>query len=49
MPYITSVEQIGYDRRTLARERSITLNMLQKNLDLETIAEITGLTIGQLA
>ena len=55
MPYITSVEQIGYDRgvkeanqRLLERERSIALNMLRKNLDLETIAEVTGLTIAQL-
>ena len=67
MPYITSIEQIGYDRgqvvgydrgikeadqrsqeQLLQRERSIALNMLRKNLDLETIAEITGLTIAQL-
>jgi hypothetical protein len=55
MPYITSVEQIGYDRgvreadqRLLERERSIALNMLRKKLDSETIAEITGLTIDQI-
>ena len=63
MRYITSVEQIGYDRgqvvgydlgvkeadqRLLERERSIAFSMLRKNLDLETIAEITGLTIAQL-
>lgn len=59
MPYITSVEQIGYDRgvkeaeersRELLsdRERSIALNMLRENLDLETIVRITGLTIAQL-
>ena len=48
MPYITSVEQIGYDRGTLERERSIALNMLRKNLDLETIAEATGLTTAQI-
>ena len=55
MPYITSVEQIGYDRgveaeaeRSRERERSIALNMLRKQLDLETIADITGLTIAQL-
>lgn len=55
----TSVEQIGYDRgvkeaeqrsRELLsdRERSIALNMLRENLDLETIVRITGLTIAQL-
>ena len=55
MPYITSVEQIGYDRgvkeadeRSLEVRKSIALNMLRKNLDLETIAEITGLTTAQL-
>ena len=75
MPYITSVEQIGYDRgqvvgydrgqvvgydrgvkeadqrsqeQLLQREQSIALNMLRKNLDPETIAEITGLTIAQI-
>ena len=66
MPYITSVEQIGYDRgqsvgydrgvkeatkRSQERERTIALNMLRKNLDLETIAEIAeiaGMTIDQL-
>ena len=50
---------IGYDRgvreedqrsqeQLLQRERSIALNMLRKNLDSETIAQITGLTIAQL-
>ena len=55
MPYITSVEQIGYDRgvkeadeRSLEVRKSIAFNMLRKNLDLETIAEVTGLTIAQL-
>ncbi len=52
MPYITSVEQIGYDRgmKEGQEEKAITiaLNMLRKNLDLETIAEITGLTVIQL-
>ena len=66
-PYITSVEQIGYDRgqvvgydrgieeadqrsqeQLLQREQSIALNMLRKNLDLDTIAKITGLTIAQI-
>jgi hypothetical protein len=48
MPYITSVEQIGYDRGTIERERSIALNMLRKKLDLETISDVTGLTIAQI-
>ena len=64
MPYITSVEQIGYDRGQsvgydwgrqvgwesgVENERdSIALNMLRKNLDMETIAEVTGLTIVQI-
>jgi predicted transposase/invertase (TIGR01784 family) len=52
MPYITSVEQIGYDRGEAEgkekERKSIALNMLQRNLDLQTIAEITGLTIAQI-
>ena len=52
MPYITSVEQIGYDRgvkeadqRLLERERSIALNILRQGLSIEVIAQATGLTV----
>jgi predicted transposase/invertase (TIGR01784 family) len=48
MPYITTGERIGYDRGKVEERRAIALNMLRKNLDLETIAEITGLTLTQL-
>ena len=48
MPYITSVEQIGYDRGTDEAEQRIALKMLRKNLDLETIAEMTGIPIARL-
>ena len=74
MPYITSVEQIGYERgqvvgydrgvkeaeqqlleaeqrsreQLLEAQRTIARNMFRKQLDLETIAEITGLPIAQL-
>ena len=48
MPYITSVERIGYDRGKVEERESIALNMLQDNLPLETIARFTGLTIAQL-
>ena len=34
MPYITSVEQIGYDRGSDEAEQRIALKMLRKNLDL---------------
>jgi predicted transposase YdaD len=44
MPYITSVEEIGMEKAT----RTIALNMLRKNMDLETIAEVTGLTISEV-
>ena len=44
MPYVTSIEQMAK-----AKERqAIALNMLRKSLPLETIAEVTGLTISQL-
>ncbi len=48
MPYITSVEQIGYDRGIEEKAIAIALNMLKDNLPLETIARFTGLTIAQL-
>ncbi len=52
MPYITltitSVEKIGHDRGIVERGRSIALSMLRKKLDIETIAEITGLTIAEI-
>jgi predicted transposase YdaD len=48
MPYITSVERIGYDRGKVEERKSIALNMLKDNLPLETIARFTGLSIAQL-
>jgi predicted transposase YdaD len=48
MPYITSVEQIGYDRGIEEKAIAIALNMLKDNLPLETIARLTGLSIPQL-
>ena len=48
MPYITSVEQIGYDRGSDETKQTIALKMLRKNLDLETIAEMTGIPIARL-
>jgi predicted transposase YdaD len=44
METLTSWEREGMEK---ARQ-SIALNMLRKRLDLETIAELTGLTIAQL-
>jgi predicted transposase YdaD len=44
MTYVTTGEQIGMENE---RNR-IVLNMLQKKIPLETIAELTGLTIAQL-
>jgi predicted transposase/invertase (TIGR01784 family) len=52
MPYITSVEQIGYDRGLKQGQEekaiAIALNMLQKNMSVETISELTGLTLQQI-
>jgi hypothetical protein len=44
MTYVTTGEQIGMEKATHA----IALNMLRKNMPLEIIAELTGLTIAQL-
>ncbi len=52
MPYITSVEQIGYDRGEVEgknKERqSIALNLLKQGISMEMIARATGLTVTQL-
>lgn len=56
MPYITSVEQIGFERgqqvgkqegREEAR-RSLALKMLQEKIDLETISRITEWSLTDL-
>ena len=52
MPYITSVEQIGYDRGMqvgVENERdSIALNLLRQGIAIEVIVQATGLTIVQI-
>jgi predicted transposase/invertase (TIGR01784 family) len=60
MPYVTSIERMGIEQgieqgieRGIEQGRdserkTIALNMLRKNIPLETIAEVTGLTIDQL-
>ena len=52
IPYVTSVERIGYDRGKVEGQEekaiAIALNMIQDKLTLETIARFTGLTIAQL-
>jgi recombination-promoting nuclease RpnB len=60
MPYITSVEQIGFERgqqvgkqagREEGREearRSLALKMLQEKIDLETISRITEWSLTDL-
>ena len=44
MQTMTSWEEKGLEKAT----RTIALNMLRKNLALETIAEVTGLTIAEV-
>ncbi len=44
METMTSWEREGLEKAT----QSIALNMLRKKMDIETIAEVTGLTIAQL-
>jgi hypothetical protein len=56
MPYVTSIERMGIEQgieqgieKGRDRERqAIALNLLRKNIPLETIAEATGLAIEQL-
>jgi hypothetical protein len=52
MPYVTSIERMGIEQgieqgRDTERQ-TIALNLLRKNIPLDTIAEATGLTIEQL-
>lgn len=48
MPYVTSIEQMGIEKGREEERQLIARNMLRKNMPLETIAEVTGLTISQL-
>jgi predicted transposase YdaD len=41
-------EQVVVNRGRQASAIEIAINMLRKQLDLETIAEVTGLTIDQI-
>jgi predicted transposase/invertase (TIGR01784 family) len=48
MPYVTSIERMGIEQGEDRATQKIALNLLHKNIPLETIAEVTGLTIEQL-
>ena len=52
MPYITSVEQIGYDRGEVAGQEkkaiAIAVNLMKQGISMEMIAQATGLTVIQL-
>jgi predicted transposase/invertase (TIGR01784 family) len=48
MPYVTSIEWMGIEQGKEQERQSIALNLLRKNIPLETISEVTGLTIEQL-
>jgi predicted transposase/invertase (TIGR01784 family) len=52
MPYVTSVEQIGYDRglQTGVEEerRSLALKMLQEGATVEFVKKVTGFSGAQI-
>ena len=48
MQTMTSWEEKGMEKGMEKERQTIALNLLRKKLDLETIAEVTGLTIAQL-
>lgn len=52
MKYVTTIERMAKQEarieERIATQTEIAFKMLQRNLDLETIAEITGLTIVQI-
>ncbi len=52
MPYVTNAERIGIkqgiEKGTERTTRELALKMLRRGMDLETIADITGLSQEQL-
>ena len=52
MKYVTTIERMGIEQGIeQGREeekKAIAFNMLRRHLDIETIVEVTGLTIDQL-
>jgi predicted transposase/invertase (TIGR01784 family) len=52
MPYVTSIERMGIEQGIEQGEdratQKIALNLLRKNIPLETIAEVTGLSLDRL-
>jgi predicted transposase/invertase (TIGR01784 family) len=48
MPYVTSIELMGIEQGEDRATQKIAINLLRKNIPLETIAEVTGLTIDRL-
>jgi predicted transposase YdaD len=48
MPFITSVERIGYERGQKEAIEEIVLKMLKDRVPLETIAKFTDLSISEL-
>jgi hypothetical protein len=48
MPYVTSIERMGIEQGRDSERKTIAVNMLRKNIPLETISEVTGLSIDRL-
>jgi hypothetical protein len=48
MPYVTSIEQMGVEKGQDIATQAIAIKMLDKNIPLDTIAQLTGLTIDKL-
>jgi len=48
MKYVTTIERMAKERAEERQKQTIASNMLRKKLDIETIAEVTGLTIAPL-
>jgi hypothetical protein len=48
MPYVTSIERMGIEQGRDRERKTIALNLLRKNVPLETISEATGITMSEL-
>jgi predicted transposase/invertase (TIGR01784 family) len=48
MPYITSVEKIGFERGKQEGKQEVAVNLLRSGLTIDVIAQATGLSANQL-
>jgi predicted transposase YdaD len=48
MKFVTSIERMAKENERLATQTEIALNLLRQGLEIESIAQATGLTITEI-